>query len=771
HPQMAMMAAPGAPGAAAAWASSAPAARQAAVRGATEREFATRGGATRGSPTREMATPDTPTPESAVDELLVVYHPSVHANATALTAGAPAARRNAVAVRAVRDAMRAALELPTLRDVVEPLGVSPLTLTSRVRLRAGVSRALAVQRLRADPRVRSVEPNARVQSARAPARTLQRHVHDARRAAETGRATLERLARRWRFDVDEAFPLPGVYPDAAYFVEQSWHYNTARFPQAWTVSEGSAAVIVAVVDDGMRFDHPAIAAQLTSDGYDFVSERSVLRCAGGTVSNTGDGDGYDADPTIPESWQLAGNCLWRLETEGAHGLHVATTISATANNGTGLVGGTAFTRIRPVRALGLADGTAYDVAQAILYAAGLPADDGAGGTVVPAGGAAHIINLSLGTSTPTTVMQAAVEQAHAAGVLLVAASGNAGNTVRNYPAAYPEVLSVTAVDPMLQRAWYASYGTTVDIAAPGGDVSVNSTHGVRSAAWDFVTGVPTTGSWNGTSMAAPHVSAAAALLKAVEPALTASTLRTRLLGAVIDLGAPGPDVHFGAGLLNVESALLGAPTRALQVVLVDATTGAERARMPVDASGAYRFAGLPDGAYWVFAGTDERGDGRVGLPGRVWGAAGGGATPSTVVVDGADTYDATFTVTPTTEVEPNNTVAQANVLRPDGYVLGTISATNDADMFAFLVTDPGTYRLSVVGQIGACGFARETDGRLSLLDGAGQLLERSLNVDTNAGNRCASITRVLAPGTYRVIVEGSTVGTYLLRASARPAGP
>jgi hypothetical protein len=272
-------------------------------------------------------------------------------------------------------------------------------------------------------------------------------------------------------------------------------------------------------------------------------------------------------------------------------------------------------------------------------------------------------------------------------------------------------------------------------------------------------------------MAAPHVSAAAALLKAVEPALTASALRSRLLGAAIDLGAPGPDVQFGAGLLNVEGALLGAPTRALQVVLVDAATGAERGRVPVDATGAYRFAGLPDGAYWVFAGTDERSDGRLGLPGRVWGAAGGGATPTIVVVDGADTYDATFTVTPTTEVEPNNTVAQANVLRPDGYVLGTISATNDADMFAFLVTEPGSYRLSVVGQIGACGFARETDGRLSLLDGAGQLLERSLNVDTNAGNRCASITRVLAPGTYRVVVEGSTVGTYLLRASARPAGP
>src|SRR3989442_406274 len=101
------------------------------------------------------------------------------------------------------------------------------------------------------------------------------------------------------------------------------------------------------------------------------------------ISNAADGDGPDPDPTIPASYSLdsTGTCFAPDEL-GAHGLHVAGTIGAVGNDGIGVTGVNWSVRIRPVRALGVAGfGTLYDVAQAILYAAGFPAGDRGGGTV------------------------------------------------------------------------------------------------------------------------------------------------------------------------------------------------------------------------------------------------------------------------------------------------------------------------------------------------------------------------------------------------------
>src|SRR2546428_473859 len=206
---------------------------------------------------------------------------------------------------------------------------------------------------------------------------------------------------------------------------------------------------VAVVDDGIRFDHPAIAANLTPDGYDFVSAAdSVPLCSGGMISNAADGDGPDPDPTIPASYSLdsTGTCFAPDEL-GAHGLHVAGTIGAVGNDGIGVTGVNWSVRIRPVRALGVAGfGTLYDVAQAILYAAGLPADDGAGGTVQATTGA-RIINLSLGGYFNDPTLHSAIISAANTGALIVAAAGNDATSAPHYPSAYPEVLGVAAVGP------------------------------------------------------------------------------------------------------------------------------------------------------------------------------------------------------------------------------------------------------------------------------------------------------------------------------------
>src|SRR5205823_14567397 len=235
-------------------------------------------------------------------------------------------------------------------------------------------------------------------------------------------------------------------PNDPDYLFQAWHYGLIDLPRAWSITQGSSAVLVAVVDDGIRFDHPAIAANLASDGYDFVSTAdSVSLCSGGKISNAADGDGPDPDPTIPASYSLdSTRTCFAPDSLGAHGLHVAGTIGAVGNDGIGVTGVNWSVRIRPVRALGAAGfGTLYDVAQGILYAAGLPADDGAGGTVQVTTGA-RIINVRLGGYFNDPTLHNAIVSAANTGALIVAAAGNDATSAPHYPSAYPEVLGVAA---------------------------------------------------------------------------------------------------------------------------------------------------------------------------------------------------------------------------------------------------------------------------------------------------------------------------------------
>ena len=301
-----------------------------------------------------------PEPAYTTDELIVTYRSAALAappvGSVALTAPATAAALG----RTIQSRL-AALPAATQFEV---RGVSPALLAARVRVTDSTQLDAVAGSLRQDPAVESVERNGIV-------RLETRRAHAAR-----------------------AVTVPGdpLYP------QQAWHYGMIDLPRAWTITTGSASVLVAVVDNGIRYDHPAVAANLTHDGYDFVTKASVPLCAGGTIDNAGDGDGYDADPTAIADYDFneSKNCAIGLTTSGNHGLHVAGTIGAAGNDGVGVTGVNWTVRIRPVRVIGVAGfGSFYDIAQGILYAAGLPADDGKGGTVT-APSAARIINLSLG---------------------------------------------------------------------------------------------------------------------------------------------------------------------------------------------------------------------------------------------------------------------------------------------------------------------------------------------------------------------------------------
>jgi len=320
-------------------------------------------------------------------------------------------------------------------------------------------------------------------------------------------------------DVPEALPSDPQYSD-------QWHYPLIHMPDAWNVTVGSNEVIVAVVDSGVRFDHPDLAGRLSGNGYDFIDN--------------------DSDPTDPGS----GSPLY------SHGTHVSGTIGAVTNNALGVTGMTWTGTLLPIRGVG----THFQMAQAFRYAAGLlTAPDPVNPTP------AQVINYSAG-GTASQTKEDGVADVNAAGVIMCCAAGNGSCSAVDFPAAYstsyPMVIAVGATDynyPNLPtRATYSDCGPEINVVAPGGQTSEDSDgdgnpDGVLSTAWDYSSSTPTYEFWQGTSMATPHVTGLVALMLA--RGIDAANVRNILQNTAIDLGTPGFDNEYGWGLINASEAL------------------------------------------------------------------------------------------------------------------------------------------------------------------------------------------------------------------------
>jgi serine protease len=327
--------------------------------------------------------------------------------------------------------------------------------------------------------------------------------------------------------------------------------GAARFEAAWDVTTGSFDVVVAVADTGYR-PHPDLMANLLP-GYDFISDPFVAN----------DGDGRDADASDPGDWvtaeesvlcdgtdRWAGNSSW-------HGTHVAGTVGAIANNEIGGAGGVRQARVLPVRVLGKCGGPASDVIDGMRWAAGLPVP-GAPDNPHPA----KIVNVSLGTAQPCSrAMQAAIDDIVAHGASVVAAAGNGGFEVGE-PASCRGAIAVAAIDAGGNLGAFSNSGARIDIGAPG--VSILST----SNAGLTVPGEDTYLSYNGTSMAAPHVSAALALMLAAKPGVTPDALRewikasARAYPAQSNCGKAQESALCGVGMLDAQAAVAAARTAA-----------------------------------------------------------------------------------------------------------------------------------------------------------------------------------------------------------------
>ena len=414
------------------------------------------------------------------------------------------------------------------------------------------------------------------------------------------------------------------------YASVQWAYRLLGYPAVWRDMQQTPythAVTVAVLDTGVRYDHPDLKGKLYGPGDGALDLLS-------TASN-GDGDGVDTDPTDPATPN---------RTDISHGTHVTGIIAANWGSftppcptcsGSGVVGAsyTAPIRVLPIRVLDApgGNGSESDIALAVRYAAGEPGVV-VGGQPYTNPHPAQIINLSLGAPLTDAVQIAvlcdAVAEATRRGSLVVAAAGNNGGTRPVYPAACPGAVSVASVSlsdsavPM--HAYYSDQYAQVALSAPGGNPYTTYNGGtlngkampdeILSTGWNYADNLPSYVLEAGTSQAAPQVAALAALLLSKGVAATPSAALERMIQTASDLGTAGKDAAFGAGLINPAAALGAASVGSSVGLSVQDALGRSYAP-PLDALGRFD-AYLPDGTFRLVAGLDSNGNGFAGETGE-----------------------------------------------------------------------------------------------------------------------------------------------------------
>ena len=349
-----------------------------------------------------------------------------------------------------------------------------------------------------------------------------------------------------------------------------WGLHRVRAPEAWETARGKG-IVVAVVDSGLDYHHPDIAENvwvnpgedldgngrvdpedwngIDDDGNGFIDD---LRGFDFANSVDGDGDGfYDGplDISDPDPFDDRG-----------HGTHVAGTIAAVANNGLGIVGVAPGARIMALKGFP-AEGEGLDslLWRAVLYSA----ENGA-----------RVVNNSWSCSPLCPVNPLAeeiVRTVHAMGVIIVTSAGNRQvDVVSNVPENMREVITVASSGEDDQpSANFTNFGWGVDLAAPGGGPAEPGVYVARRNILSLRSSADAASEpfavdedylrWAGTSMAAPHVAGAAAVLLSAYPAADYETVRRMLRQGAADLGPPGHDFRMGAGRLDVTGALESFP--------------------------------------------------------------------------------------------------------------------------------------------------------------------------------------------------------------------
>jgi serine protease len=386
----------------------------------------------------------------------------------------------------------------------------------------------------------------------------------------------QRIAARVAADPDVAYAepdrraFPARVPNDEFVGGQGYltdgPYSISAYG-TWNITTGSPGTVVAIVDTGVR-PHFDLLGRLLP-GYDFVSG----------VQSANDGDGRDPDPTDPGDWVTSGETVdgetdCDASNSSWHGTAVSGIVASNTDNGLWTAGIDWQAKVLPVRVLGKCGGTISDIADGMAWAGGLNVP---GAPVNPT--PAHVINMSLGGEHACTrTYQDAIDAIYAHGVtraIVVAAGNSSQDASLHSPANCAGVIAVASTTSRGNLATYSNFGSTITIAAPGGQyngalsqgiIVLSNQGGTAPAADGFRVG-------GGTSFAAPMVSGTVALMLSVAPGLTKDQVRQVLVTTTkpfpasstcnTDICGPG----FVNALAAVQAAIaLAPPAAAVNVV-------------------------------------------------------------------------------------------------------------------------------------------------------------------------------------------------------------
>jgi subtilisin family serine protease len=462
--------------------------------------------------------------------------------------------------------------------------------------------------------------------------------------------------------------------------------------EAWSVHVGSAEVVVGIIDSGLDYTHEDLAAHVwVNPGEDLDADGIVSESDFNGVDD--DGNGYVDDL---RGWDFRNDDNDPMDDNG-HGTHTAGTVGAVGDNGIGVTGVCRRVTLMPLKFLDAGgSGSTDDAIDAVLYAASFETE--AGGKIV------RFTNNSWGGGRRSRALEDAIA---ASGSLFIASAGNDGHGRKQYPSGYDldNVVSVAATDHADELASFSNYGSDwVDLAAPG--VRILST-------------VPSNGygNKNGTSMAAPHVTGAAALLLASNPGWTNAQVKSALLEGVDELPALGGLVLTN-GRLNLRASI-GAdelpPDESPPGTVADFSASASGSAS-VDASwtaegdageAAYlndvRYTtGVLDESTWDSA-TQAQGEPLPATPGTLESFAITGLSPGTAYQLGLRTMDASGNVSVLSDVKTATTES-------NGWIVTAVDE-NDGGFYSSHVLDPATGEpLVAYDSGGAVNLARRADG-------------------------------------------------------------
>ncbi|HZB12774.1 MAG TPA: S8 family serine peptidase, partial [Chryseolinea sp.] len=312
-----------------------------------------------------------------------------------------------------------------------------------------------------------------------------------------------------------------------------WAHRVTEAAKAWDTETGDAAAMICIIDTGIDMNHEDLKSNIHPKAYDFVDiDTELYRSYGYELIAEEDYTVPDADPT----------------DYNGHGTHVSGIAAASGNNGSGIAGVCHTCSILPVRAGfsilygGYERGilTHENIANAIIYAA----DNGA-----------TVINMSFGGGG-SLLMKEAIDYAHGKGVLLIASAGNSGSNSISYPGGYDNVISVASSDSDDRLSYFSTFGTWVDLTAPGGNIlsTIPRTGGDNSNSSGYT-------ALSGTSMASPYVAGIAGLLKSKNPNYTREDIVALIQNSCDNIDAKNPAYvsMLGSGRVNVSKAINGSP--------------------------------------------------------------------------------------------------------------------------------------------------------------------------------------------------------------------